>query len=165
MVEKHTGTISTKLYHEILATPALGSAFAVDRLGDAAPLLSSRRHYAFMKKLVPFILAYFIVATCKEVYSHGYRHFVSRAPGLVSHNFVAVVLEPGMSQAELDAKLQQVGLSEAVPHVVTSVRPAPIFSLVVNYVFDAFVFAAFAGLVILFQRKFRSEIPDHVDAA
>jgi hypothetical protein len=117
-----------------------------------------------MKKLIPYILAYFIVATCTAIYPHIYRHFVNHAPVVSPHTSVAVVLNSGMSQAELDAKLQQVGLSEARPHVVTTVRPAPLFSLVVHYFFDAVVFSAFAGLVILFRRAFHADVPNNEHA-
>jgi hypothetical protein len=118
-----------------------------------------------MKKLIPYILAYLIVATGTAAYSHIYRHFVTQAPYTYPHDTVAVVLTAGMSQAEFDAKLQQVGLSEAVPHVVTTVRPAPLLSLVFHYVFDAVIFAAFAALVILFQRRFQAGVSNHDHAA
>jgi hypothetical protein len=121
--------------------------------------------YHAMKKLIPYILAYLIVATGTAVYPHIYRHFVRQAPTVFPADSVALVSHPGLSQAELDAKLQQVGLSEAVPHAITVVRPTPFYSLAYHYVFDAVIFAAFAGLVILFQRRFRSTLSDHVDAA
>jgi hypothetical protein len=118
-----------------------------------------------MKKITPYILAYLIVATGTAVYPHIYRHFVSQAPYTYPHDTVAVVLTAGMSQAEFDTKLQQVGLSEAQPRVVTTVRPAPFYSLAYHYVFDAVIFAAFAGLVILFQRRFRAGFSNHDHAA
>jgi hypothetical protein len=118
-----------------------------------------------MKKLIPYILAYLIVATGTAVYPRIYRHFVSQAPYTFPHDSVAVILNAGMSQADFDAKLQQVGLSEARPHVVTTVRPAPVLSLIIHYVFDAVVFSAFAGLVVLFQRRFPSNVPKHDHAA
>jgi hypothetical protein len=118
-----------------------------------------------MKTLIPYILAYLIVATCTAVYPQIYRHFVSHAPVMLPHSSVSVVLNPGMTQAELDAKLQQVGLSEAQPHIITTVRPAPLLSLVVHYVFDAVVFSAFVGLVILFRRAFQADVPNHEHAA
>jgi hypothetical protein len=118
-----------------------------------------------MKKLIPYIISYLIVATATAVYPRIYRHFASQAPYTFPHGSVAVVLNPGMTQAELDAKLQQVGLSEAVPHIVTTVRPAPLLSLVVHYVFDAVVFSAFVGLVILFRRAFQADAPNHEPSA
>ena len=117
-----------------------------------------------MKKLIPYILAYLIVATCTAAYPHISRHFVSHEPVILPYSSVAVALNPGMSQAELDAKLQQVGLSEAQPHVVTTVRPAPLLSLVVHYFFDAVMLSAFVGLVVWFRRIFHADIPDQAHA-
>ncbi|MGH7952837.1 MAG: hypothetical protein ACREFE_13095 [Limisphaerales bacterium] len=123
-----------------------------------------------MKKLTPYILAYLIVATCTAVYPYIYRHvFMSSMTEVMPHGSVAVVLNPGMSHDDLVAKLQQVGLSEAQAQHAPIVRPAPVltavFRLVYHYAFDAVIFAAFAGLVILFQRKFCANVPDHDHAA
>ena len=118
-----------------------------------------------MKKFTPYILAYLIVATCTAIYPYVYRQFfmprmVERMPA----DSVVIISNPGIPHEELTAKLQQVGLSEAQAKRVTIVRPTPvttmIFHMVYHYTFDAVVFAAFAGLVILFQRKFSQNVPD-----
>jgi len=118
-----------------------------------------------MKKLIPYIISYLIVATATAVYPRIYRHYASQAPYTFPHGSVAVVLNPGVTHDELVAKLQRVGLSEAVPpHIVATIRPAPFYTLAYHYVYDAVIFAAFAGLVILFRRSFRADIPSHADA-
>jgi hypothetical protein len=118
-----------------------------------------------MKKLIPYILAYVIVATATAVYPHIYRHFASYPPSVAPHNSVTVILNPGISQDELATKLKQVGLSEWDPYkdkgLPTPSRPSPAYSLVHHYVFDAVMLSAFAGLVILFRRK----CPSHDHAA
>ncbi len=118
-----------------------------------------------MKKFTPYILAYLIVATCTAIYPYVYRHLISSTPTVMPHDSVAVVLNPGISHDELVAKLQQVGLSEAQAQHAPIIRPAPVvttvFHMVYHYTFDAVIFAAFAGLVILFQRKFSQNVPDN----
>jgi hypothetical protein len=118
-----------------------------------------------MKKLIPYILAYLIVATGTAVYPHIYRHFVSQPPTVFPADTVALVSTTGLSQAELDAKLQQVGLSEAQPKPGRVPPPAHSYSYVYHYAFDAVMLSAFAGLVILFRRVFQAEVPSHADAA
>jgi hypothetical protein len=44
-----------------------------------------------MKKFIPYILAYIIVASGTAVYPHIYAHFTRSAP-IVYHNAVAIVL-------------------------------------------------------------------------
>jgi len=114
-----------------------------------------------MKKITPYILAYLIVATCTAIYPYVYRQFFM--PSMIEKmptGSIAIVMNPGMSHDDLVAKLQQVGLSEAQGQKYPIVRPAPVltavFHIAYHYAFDAVVFAAFAGLVILFQRR------DHV---
>ena len=119
-----------------------------------------------MKKFTPYLLAYLIVATCTAVYPYVYRQYfmprqVEKLPaGSVA---VAIILNPGMSRDALVAKLQQDGLSVMQPQHVPIVRPAPLLTkmvrLVYHYTFDAVMLAAFAGLVILFQRKFSRNVP------
>ena len=117
-----------------------------------------------MKKLIPYIISYLIVATGTAVYPHIYRHFFSQAPITFPSDTVAVISTSGLSQAELDAKLQQVGLSEAHPHP-GRVPPPRSYSYVYHYVFDAVMLSAFAGLVILYRRIFQTSIPNHDHAA
>ncbi len=108
-----------------------------------------------MKKFTPYILAYFIVATCTAIYPYIYRLLIIPTTTVAPHGSIAVVLNPGMSRQELVAKLQQVGLSEVEAQHTPIVRPAPILMTVVrlvyHYAFDAIVFSAFAGLVIFFR--------------
>jgi hypothetical protein len=134
-------------------------------------LWNVRQHYAFMKKLVPYILAYLIVATCTAVYPYVYRHyFMRKMTETLPANTVALITNPGLSQAQLDAKLHQVGLSEFNPHTDKSPpppsRPSRLYSLTTyHYIFDAVMLSVFAGLVILFRRIFQTVVPDRSHAA
>jgi hypothetical protein len=113
-----------------------------------------------MKKLIPYIISYIIIATATAVYPRIYWHFASYPPSVEPHNSVAIILNPGISQDELATKLKQVGLSEFDPYKdkapLQPSRPSPIYSLVHHYVFDAVMLSAFVGLVILFRRIFPS---------
>jgi hypothetical protein len=123
-----------------------------------------RQYYALMKKLIPYIISYLIVASGTAVYPHIYRHFISQAHTTFPADSVALISNPGLSQADLDAKLQQVGLSEAHLHP-GKVPPPPSYSYTYHYAFDAVMLSVFAGLVILFQRVFRADVPYHDHAA
>jgi hypothetical protein len=113
-----------------------------------------------MKKLIPYILAYLIVAIGTSAYSHfASRSHASPYPA----NSVTVITT--LSHDELAAKLQQVGLPEAEHLRTMTVRPAPVASLVYHFGFYAVIFAAFAGLTILFQRAFRTNVTNHDHAA
>jgi hypothetical protein len=79
-----------------------------------------------MKKLIPYILAYLIVATGTAVYPYVYRHLLSPTITVAPRGSVAVVVNPGISREELVAKLKQVGLSEADAQHAPIVRPAPV---------------------------------------
>jgi hypothetical protein len=108
-----------------------------------------------MKKLIPYILSYFIITTSVSVYSH----FAGRAhPSLYPPNSVTVI--SAMSHDELAAKLDQAGFHEQM-----TVMPAPLGSLVAHFVIFAVYFAAFTGLTFLFQRAFRSNVTSHDHAA
>lgn len=111
-------------------------------------------------KVLPYILSYLIVATLTAVYAHVMRGLYSQPPIRLPLTVVPVALNPGMTQTEFDARLKQVGLSEAEPHSVTTIRRAPFLTLAAHYVFDAAVFAAFAGLVILFKHTFPQDFPE-----
>ncbi len=122
--------------------------------------------YHAMKKFTPYILAYLIVATCTAIYPYLYgRFFMPRMVERMPAGSIAVILNPGMSHEDLVAKLQQVGLSEAQTQHAPIVRPAPvattILHLAYHYTFDAVMLAVFAGLVIMFQRKFSQNVSDH----
>jgi hypothetical protein len=131
----------------------------IPRRARAAPV---KQHYAFMRKLLPYIISYLIVATGTAVYPHIYRHLVSQPPIAFPSDTVALISISGLSQAELDAKLRQVGLSEAHPHPG---KVPPSYSYLDHYAFDAVTLSAFAGLVILFRRIFQANIPNHDHAA
>jgi hypothetical protein len=122
-------------------------------------------YLVIMKKLIPYIISYLLVATGTFFYPRIYMHFASYPPTVAPHNSVAVILNPGISQDELATKLKQVGLSEFDPYKDKASplpsRPSPVYSLVHHYVFDAVMLSAFAGLVILFRRIF----PNHDLAA
>jgi hypothetical protein len=113
-----------------------------------------------MKKLIPYIISYVLVATATLLYPRIYMHFSSYPLTVAPHNAVAVILNPGISQDELATKLKQVGLSEFDPYkdkVSPPSRPSPVYSVVHHYVFDAVMLSAFAGLVVLFRRIFPSQ--------
>jgi len=121
-----------------------------------------------MKKLIPYILAYLIVATATAIYPHISRLLFTSAPAPFPPNTVALVVDPGLSHDELVAKLQKVGLSEAhpltAPNATVTIRPAPLLTLASHYIFDAAMLAAFVGLVILFQRSSRTKNPEQPQA-
>jgi uncharacterized membrane protein YagU involved in acid resistance len=113
-----------------------------------------------MKKLIPYLLAYLIVAGGTAVYSHFARHaHASPYPP----NSVTVITK--LSHDELAAKLQQVGLPEAEHLQTMTVSPAPVASLVYHFAFYAVIFAAFAGLTLLFQRVVCTNCKSHDVAA
>ena len=108
-----------------------------------------------MKKLIPYILAYLIVAAGTAVYAH----FSSRAhANLLPPNSVTVT--SSLSHDELAAKLDQAGFHETL-----TIQPAPMLSLVLHFVIFAVYLAAFAVLTHLFQRTFHTDIPSHDHAA
>jgi hypothetical protein len=103
-----------------------------------------------MKKLIPYILSYLIVATGTIAFSHFSRHANPFPP-----NSVTVITT--LSHDELAAKLNQAGLSES--HIQTmTVKSDPLLSLVLHFVFFGIYFAAFAGLTYFFQRVFRANV-------
>ena len=112
-----------------------------------------------MKKLIPYILAYLIVAACATGYSHFARPYHSPYPP----NSVTVITT--LSHDELAAKLQQVGVPEAAHMVTMTSKPAPLLSLVFNFVRYGVILAAFAVLAHFFQRAFRTDVSvhDHAD--
>lgn len=117
-----------------------------------------------MKKILPYLLAWFIVATCTAIYPRVYGWFMHPGTPTFPRESVAVVLNPGISRDDLVARLRQVGLSEAQAQQTPMIAPAPmltmLFGLAYHFAFDAVVFTAFAGLVILFQRKCGQRHPD-----
>jgi hypothetical protein len=121
-----------------------------------------------MKKLIPYILSYLIVASGTAAYPYIYLHFTKPVTDILPHT-VLLLNNPGLSQAELDAKLHQVGLSVFNPHTDKSPplpsRPSRLYSLTYHYIFDAVMLSAFAGLVILFRRTFQADAPDRGHAA
>jgi len=122
-----------------------------------------------MKKLIPYIISYLLVATGTFFYPRIYMHFASYPPTVAPHNSVAVILNPGISQDELATKLKQVGLSEFDPYkdkpAPPPSRPSFIHSLAYHFAFDAVMLSVFVGLVILFRRTFRADVPDQTHAA
>ena len=113
-----------------------------------------------MKKFIPYILAYILVAAGATAYSHlaGHTYHSPYPP-----NSVTVITT--LSHDELAAKLQQVGLPEAQHIETMTVRPAPLLSLVFNFVRYAIILGVFAVLAHLFQRAFRTDVPVHDHAA
>jgi len=96
-----------------------------------------------MKKLVPYIISYLIIAAGTETYSHFARHARNTRP------YFTVYTQ--LSHDELVAKLQQAGIPESAVHL-TTVTPAPVASLVYHFGFYAVILGAFLGLAYLFQR-------------
>lgn len=112
-----------------------------------------------MKKLIPYILSYIIVAAGTAVFAHFSSHAHA---SLLPPNSVTLITK--LSHDELAAKLQQVGLPEASVQTMT-VRSAPLASLVFHFVFYAVIFTAFVGLAHFFQRAFRTDVASHDHAA
>jgi hypothetical protein len=113
-----------------------------------------------MKKLIPYILSYLIITAGVSVYAHFSRHARSV---LYPPNSVTVITT--LSHAELAAKLQQAGLSEAQHMMMMTERPAPMLSLIMRFLMFAVYFTAFTGLTLLFQRAFRTNVTSHDHAA
>ena len=113
-----------------------------------------------MKKLIPYIISYLIVAAGMVAYSYFARH---GHHGLYPPNSVTVITT--LSHDELAAKLQQVGLPETPPLQTMTIKPDTLFSTVYTFGFYAIIFAAFAGLTFLFQRLFRTTSTSHDHAA
>jgi len=113
-----------------------------------------------MKKLIPYILAYLIVAAGTAVYSHlaGHTYHNPYPP-----NSVTVITT--LSHDQLAAKLQQVGLPEAQHIETMTVRPAPSLSLTVHFLMFAVYLAAFAVLTHVFQRVLQADVSDSSHAA
>ena len=107
-----------------------------------------------MKKLIPFILSFLIVSSGNYLFAH----FVSRHTNSASSHYV--ILDTKLSHDELAAKLQQIGLPEASVQTITT-RPARLLTLIYHFTFEALFLSAFVGLVYLFQRAFKSDVPDH----
>ena len=109
-----------------------------------------------MKKLIPYIISYLIVAAGMVAYSYFARH---GHRDLYPPNSVTVITM--LSHDELAAKLQQVGLPETPPLQTITIKPDTLFSTVYTFGFYAIIFAVFAGLTFLFQRLFRTTITSH----
>jgi hypothetical protein len=109
-----------------------------------------------MKKLIPYILAYIIIAAGTATYSHFARHAQNTHPYFTFYT--------KLSHDELVAKLQQAGIPEASVFT-TTIRPAPLATLVYHFAFYAVLFAIFVGLTLLFQRAFRTNVTNHDHAA
>ncbi|MGO8765250.1 MAG: hypothetical protein ACLQSR_08975 [Limisphaerales bacterium] len=114
-----------------------------------------------MKKLIPFILSYLLIAGGTAAFSH----FVTRTDTRpYPPNSVTIVTT--LSHDELAAKLQQAGLPEAgKPLQMLTMSSAPILSLFFHFGYYAVILAAFTGLTFLFQRKFEAESGRHDVAA
>jgi hypothetical protein len=104
-----------------------------------------------MKKFIPYILAYLIVAAGTTIYAHFSSDFFAGVPP----NSVTVMST--LPQDQLLSKLYQAGFHHAI-----AIKPAPAaFSLVYHFLIFAIYFAAFAGLAHLFRRAFRTDVPVH----
>jgi hypothetical protein len=93
-----------------------------------SPIPDVGQHYVFMKKLIPYILAYLIVAAGTAVYTHFSKHAYHNP---YPPNSVTVITT--LSHDELATKLQQVGLPEAQHIETMTVRPAPVLSLAIHF--------------------------------
>jgi hypothetical protein len=110
-----------------------------------------------MKKLIPYILSYLIIAECISVYTHFFNRTEAN---LLPPNAITVITT--LPHDQLAAKLQQAGLQEANLRTMTF-QPAPLLGSVLHFLIFAVYFSAFMGLVHLFQQVFRSDAPrpDH----
>ena len=112
-----------------------------------------------MKKLIPYILSYLLVAAGTAAFTQFTRHAPSN---LYPPNSVTVITT--LSHDELAAKLQQVGLPERPPIRTMTVSSSHL-SIAYHFVFYAVILAAFAGLTLLFQRTFCPNGKSHDIAA
>ena len=112
-----------------------------------------------MKRLISYILAYFVIAAATAVSARFFSHTPA---GLLPPNSVTVITS--LSHDQLAAKLQQAGLQEANLRMMIE-KPAPLTTLVFHFAFYAVILGAFVGLTHLFQRTFRTDVPRQGHAA
>jgi hypothetical protein len=105
-----------------------------------------------MKKLIPYILAYLIVAVGTAAFAHFTRHTPSI---LYPPNSVTVITT--LSHDELAAKLQQVGLPETPPMRTMTVGPSHL-SLPFHFAFYAIILAVFAGLTFFVSASYLHQL-------
>jgi hypothetical protein len=101
-----------------------------------------------MKKIIPYIISYLIVAAGTVAYSR------------FSHTTTSTffTLHTTLSHDELVAKLQQVGIPESAVHLSTMTY-APLATLIYHFAFYAVIFGAFLGLAYLFERVISKSRP------
>jgi hypothetical protein len=107
-----------------------------------------------LKRFLPYFLSYLIVASGVAAYTHLFM--LLHGSGLPPNSVIVVTT---LSQDELAAKLQQIGLPEASVQTF-AVKPVTLYSVVHSFIFDAVMFAAFLGLAYLFRRVFPADVRD-----
>jgi Na+/proline symporter len=89
-----------------------------------------------MKKFIPYILSYFIVASCVVTFERIF------AAHMRSSSSQYVVVDSSLSHDELVAKLKQAGLPEASEHIL---KLATFYAVVHRFAFLAVLLAACSG--------------------
>ena len=111
-----------------------------------------------LKRFLPYIFSYLIVASSVVVYEHffieGEFKEHNRPP-----SYQYVIVDSALSYDELATKLKQAGLPEASEYIA---MPPTLIELVLRrFVFLAICLAAFGGLSYFFRRVFRADAPTH----
>ncbi len=120
-----------------------------------------------MKKIIPFIISYLIIATGLSVMSYRRSNFYpfyppsNHVPYYPHYNIFTK-----LSHDELVAKLQQVGLSDESKNMTIISIPPPLRLLVSNFGGCAMYFGIFLGLAYISERfifKSRPKSKPHED--
>jgi hypothetical protein len=112
-----------------------------------------------MKKLIPYILAYLIVAAATAALFSFFKPLPSPTvqvkPG-------TVILKSTMPTDQLLARLQQAGIGHETQIETMGPVTRP---LLYHFIFFAIYLGSFAGLTHLFRRLFRANVPSRDYAA
>jgi hypothetical protein len=105
-----------------------------------------------MKKFIPYILSYLIVASGVVVYEHIFTKHIR------SSSSQYVIVDSTLSHDELATKLKQAGLPEASGYIL---KPATFFAVIHRFIFLALFLVVFAALANFLKRVFRTNAPTH----
>ena len=102
-----------------------------------------------MKKLIPYLISYLIIATGTAAVFHFSRH---------TGTSTYFTLHTTLSHDDLVAKLQQVGIPESAVHLTTR-TPAPVATVIYLFVDYGVGFSVFLGLAYLIERLISKSRP------
>ena len=114
-----------------------------------------------LKRFLPYLLSYFVVASCVVAYDIINVSHMSSSPSkyvILNSSMSYVIVDSSLPHDELATKLKQAGLPEASNYFV---KPDNFYLVVHRLGFLAVVLAAFVGLVFLFRRTVRAREQDY----